>query len=400
MPQFMAIVCENFANVKEFFPQFKQLGCKVESLKAAFPVRNGVELNFVSRNDLLNFIRLAKGKWEVRSEAAGVVDVTLTPRGEAGHSAISDGMLAASLGRYCKVTSGRRMTYREFPMVENGRRQFRVELTDKALPSLLNFGKAAFLVNYFGQVRTCHKCEGTGHVARDCDVKKCNKCLEFGHTTMECVNSVKCSLCGSSEHLFRKCPESFANKTILGTSWSQLNDHTPGASGKSLATDQILTSGKVEDKAEESVKKIVNKTGKEKANSKLDNGQPIIDTVPQSLTSVTVKDKDNGIANEKVNETVNEKVKEQSCLTQPTIDIVPQSPDLSVLFAETESHPLFEETDDMETANGSDNSTESLTKSSIPQKKKEKSKKRKRGVTSPTSAESRPKDKAKRSENK
>jgi len=65
--------------------------------------------------------------------------------------------------------------------------------------------------------KQCHKCQGFGHMARDCPTvleTKCFRCQGIGHMARECPSSssvgsdgrsVKCYKCGKMGHMARDC---------------------------------------------------------------------------------------------------------------------------------------------------------------------------------------------------
>ncbi|KAK1162738.1 zinc finger CCHC domain-containing protein 3-like [Acipenser oxyrinchus oxyrinchus] len=78
-------------------------------------------------------------------------------------------------------------------------------------PSSFSIGTNRGYLFYMGQPEVCRKCSRMGHKAETCEEILCRNCSGTGHYTKECTEKRKCNLCGSSAHLFFKCPHRAAS---------------------------------------------------------------------------------------------------------------------------------------------------------------------------------------------
>ena len=139
------------------------------------------------------------------SNSATIVTVLHVPH------ELEDTTVRFVLSRYGKVLCGRFLTFREFPDVYNGIRQYQIELKED-IPSSIRLGGRNCWVRYRGQPRTCLKCGLRGHEVKDCVEVKCFKCQQIGHLRKDCPSVIVCNICEMEGHTYHKCPVSFANK--------------------------------------------------------------------------------------------------------------------------------------------------------------------------------------------
>jgi hypothetical protein len=212
-------------DVSVFFKDFLAAKGQPQWLKSVVPIGIGTRVQFVSEQMLKLFLDLVAPltNWRVECELTALTVITLAPRGQGRHFLVGDGMVVTMLSRYGEVREGKRLTYRDFPGIENGVRQYKVKLSGKvAVPSVVNFGSASFFVSHRGQVKTCIRCGQAGHLVKECEVVKCFKCGEEGHMAKECSNSVKCSVCTSEGHTFRNCPNTFSGVLKLASRFTKI----------------------------------------------------------------------------------------------------------------------------------------------------------------------------------
>lgn len=127
---------------------------------------------------------------------------------------VTEETLRYFLSRYTTVLPGVR-EIRDALGIWTGTRQFRVLLKDDPdgyegyvhPPAVFTVGADRGYLFYANQPRFCRKCNTYGHVADSCNRLRCRNCDGYGHATKECDQPKRCSLCGSTEHLFRQCPK-------------------------------------------------------------------------------------------------------------------------------------------------------------------------------------------------
>ncbi|KAJ8026523.1 Zinc finger CCHC domain-containing protein 3 [Holothuria leucospilota] len=122
-----------------------------------------------------------------------------------------DNVIRFILGRYGKVIRGRFLTFPEYPEVFNGIRQYQIEL-EKDIPSALHLGGRYCWIRYYGQPRTCLKCNSNEHFARNCTETTCFRCKQLGHVEKDCKADISCSTCKKTGHGEFDCPLSFGNR--------------------------------------------------------------------------------------------------------------------------------------------------------------------------------------------
>ena len=116
-------------------------------------------------------------------------------------SEVEQSFVARVLTKYGQVIESRYCSYKDFPDVKNGTKQFRMILKME-IPCFIFVGSRRGHVRYRGQPRTCFRCGVGGHEAKSCVNVRCNICLGLGHVRKDCTNDpVVCSVCGKEGHV-------------------------------------------------------------------------------------------------------------------------------------------------------------------------------------------------------
>lgn len=124
---------------------------------------------------------------------------------------MADLPVSTVVSSFGKILSHRRGHWQSHPEWENGVRHYIMELNTD-IPSYIEAGSYKLHVKYNGQIPTCRKCAGQGHIAAQCPNDVCFNCGLPGHHIASCPNLPKCKTCGE-DHLTRQCPISYRNIT-------------------------------------------------------------------------------------------------------------------------------------------------------------------------------------------
>ena len=121
---------------------------------------------------------------------------------------LPDTALDHRLKKYGRIYSSRRGRVQGFPNVFNGMRHYRMDITSP-IPCYLRFGKFLLRVQYDNQPKTCRRCNGLDHLAKDCQNLVCFNCDSIGHVSRSCPDSMKCCICKEHDHVAIDCPFSW-----------------------------------------------------------------------------------------------------------------------------------------------------------------------------------------------
>lgn len=139
------------------------------------------------------------------------------------NEAVCDVDIETWLRRHCIVASGVRRV-RDPDGVWTAARRWLVKLHAdpqgiggvRHLPSVVMLGYARGEVMYNGMPKLCRNCGGLGHLAAACPEVRCRNC-GADHETRVCTLDISCNLCGKRGHVFRDCPQLYANVMRRGS---------------------------------------------------------------------------------------------------------------------------------------------------------------------------------------
>ena len=112
------------------------------------------------------------------------------------------------LKKYGRIYSSCRGRVQGFPNVFNGMRHYRMDITSP-IPCYLHFGKFLLRVQYDNQPKTCRRCDGLDHLAKDCQNLVGFNSDSIGHVSRSCPDSMKCCICKEHDHVAIDCPFSW-----------------------------------------------------------------------------------------------------------------------------------------------------------------------------------------------
>ena len=121
---------------------------------------------------------------------------------------LPDTALDHRLKKYGRIYSSRRGRFQGFPNVFNGMHHYRMDITSPT-PCYLRFGKFLLRVQYDNQQKTCRRCNGLDHLAKDCQNLVCFNCDSIGHVSRSCPDPMKCCICKEHDHVAIDCPFSW-----------------------------------------------------------------------------------------------------------------------------------------------------------------------------------------------
>lgn len=124
--------------------------------------------------------------------------------------------------------------------VKTGVREVIMELKHQ-IPSFIFAGKYQVKTTYWGQRRTCRKCQQEGHSANECQAGTvCRECGSPDHKKAECPQQ-RCYFCQETGHIEANCPKYYEDYPTMGEQNGNEGGNEEGEKGKTPGNEQTST---------------------------------------------------------------------------------------------------------------------------------------------------------------